>query len=55
MCIFIQNIKFLSLILWLGGLYKDADNNNTKDADDDNNCTRRTHHDYIGSFGFKPN
>ena len=33
MCIFILNMKFLSLILWLGGLCTDA---NDADADTDN-------------------
>ena len=50
-CIFISNMKFLSLILWLGGLCTDA---NATDADA-NNYARRTNHDYIGSFGRIPN
>ena len=32
-CIFISNMKFLSLILWLGGLCTDANDAST-DADD---------------------
>ena len=50
MCIFIPNMKFLSSILWLGGLCTDAD-----DADDTDNYARQTNHDYIGSFGKIPN
>ena len=56
-CIFISNMKFLSLILWLGGLctdaIDDADANDT-DANADN-YARRTNHDYIGLFGRIPN
>ena len=51
MCIFIPNMKFLSSILWLGGLCTDADD---ADANADN-YARRTNHDYIGSFGRIPN
>ena len=40
-------MKFLSLILWLGGLCTDT---NT-DANDTDNYAQRTNHDYIGSFG----
>ena len=40
-------MKFLSLILWLGGLCTDS----TNDDDDTDNYARRTNHDYIGSFG----
>ena len=57
-CIFIPNIKFLSWILWLGGLCTDAndtDDVNADDADDTDNYARRTNHDYIGSFGRIPN
>ena len=55
-CIFISNMKFLSLILWLGGLCTDADdntdaNNANADAVDTNNYARRTNHDYMGLFG----
>ena len=50
MCIFILNMKFLSSILWLGGLCTNAD-----DANDTNNYARQTNHDYIGSFGRIPN
>ena len=46
-CIFISNMKFPSLILWLEGL--------CTDADDTHNYARRTNHDYIGSFGRIPN
>ena len=49
MCIFISNMKFLSLILWLGGLCTDAD------ADATDNYAQRTNHDYIGLFGIIPN
>ena len=42
-CIFIPNMKFLSLILWLGGL--------CDDANDTDNYARQTKHAYIGSFG----
>ena len=51
-CIFISNMKFLSLILWLGGLCTDAnDTDNDADdtnanADDTDNYARRTNHDY---------
>ena len=45
-CIFISNMKFLSLIQWLGGLCTDANANN---------YAQRTNHDYIGSFGKIPN
>ena len=45
-CIFISNMKFLSLILWLGGMCTD-----NADADDTNNYAQWTNHDYIGSFG----
>ena len=45
-------MKFLSLILWLGGLCTDA---NDADNANINNYARRTNHDYIGSFGRKPN
>ena len=56
MCIFIPNMKFLSSILWLGGLCTDADDaNNTTNADDTDNYVRQTNHDYIGSFGRIPN
>ena len=65
-CIFIPNIKFLSWILWLGGLCTDADNadtddanstdtNDADDADNTHNYAWRTNHDYIGSFGRIPN
>ena len=53
MCIFIPNMKFLPLILWLGGLCTHADDADTN-ADDDNYPQRRNH-DYIGSFGITPN
>ena len=49
-CIFISNMKFLSLFLWLGGLCT-----HTNDADYTNNYARQTNHDYIGSFGRIPN
>ena len=50
-------MKFLSLILWLGGLCTDADANNANadDADDTDNYAQQTNHDYIGSFGRIPN
>ena len=51
-CIFISNMKFLSLILWLEGLCTDANNTGNDDTD---NYARRTNHDYIGSFGRIPN
>ena len=57
-CIFISNMRFLSLILWLGGLCTDANNANDPadtDAYDTDNYARRTNHDYIGSFGRIPN
>ena len=50
-CIIISNMKFLSLILWLGKLCIDA---NT-DADNTDNYTQWTNHDYIGLFGRIPN
>ena len=43
-------MKFLSLIMWLGGLCTDAN-----DADDTDNYAPWTNHDYIGSFGRIPN
>ena len=46
MCVFISNMKFLSLILWLGGLCID-----TGAANNNDNHARRTSHDYTGSFG----
>ena len=52
-CTFIPNKKFLSRILWLGGLCTDA--NATADSDETNNYARWTNHDYIGSFGRIPN
>ena len=53
-CIFISNMKFISLILWLGELC--TDNSDTDaDADDTDNYARRTNRDYIGSFGRIPN
>ena len=51
-CIFISNMKFLSLILWLGGLCTDANNADNPDTD---NCAPWTNHDYIGWFGRIPN
>ena len=39
-------MQFLSLILWLGGLCTDAN---------DDNYARPTIHDYTGSFGIIPN
>ena len=50
MCIFISNMKFLSLILLLEGLCTDAGNDT--DADDDDNYAQWTNHDYTGLFGF---
>ena len=46
-CIFIPNMKFLSWILWLGGLCTDADGTD--------NYAWWTNHDYTGSFGKIPN
>ena len=55
-CIFIPNMKFLSSILWLGGLCTDADDaEDDTNANDTDNYARRTNHDYIGSFGRIPN
>ena len=54
MCIFIPNMKFLSSILWLGGLCTDTNDANDN-TDDTNNYARWTNHDYIGSFGRIPN
>ena len=57
-CIFISNMKFLSLIPWLGELCTDANDADTDDdtnTDDTANYARRTNHDYIGSFGRIPN
>ena len=51
-CIFILNMKFLSLILWLEGLCTDA---NDTDATTDDNYALRTNHDYINSFDIIPN
>ena len=51
-CRFISNMKFLSLILWLGGLCTDADD---ADANDTDNYARWTNHDDIGWFGRIPN
>ena len=54
-CIFILNVKFLSLILWLGGLCTDTnddnDTNDNADTDDTDNYAQQKNHDYIGSFG----
>ena len=50
MFIFISNMKFLSLILWLGGLFTDAN-----DANNNDNYARQANHDYIGSFGIIQN
>ena len=47
MSIFIPNMKFLSLIMYLGGLCTDAD------ADTDNHA-RWTNHDYLGLLGIIP-
>ena len=57
MYIFISNMRFLSLILWLGGLCTDAnaDNADNTDTDEDNNYARRTIHDHVGSFCIIPN
>ena len=56
MRIYISNMKFLSLILWLGGLCTDADSANaTTDDDNTDNYARRKNHDYIRSFGRIPN
>ena len=57
MCTFTSSMKFLSLILWLRSLCKDADNvtNAKADTNDTDNYARRTNHDYIGSFGRIPN
>ena len=49
-CIFISNMRFLSSILWLGGLYTDA-----TDADDTNSYAQWKNHDYIGSLRRIPN
>ena len=49
--IFLPNMKFLSLILWLGGLCTNADSDTT----DANNYARRTNDDYTGSLGITPN
>ena len=54
MFIFIPNMKFLSSILWLGGLSTDA-NNTDDDTNDTDNYARQSNHDYIGSFGRIPN
>ena len=54
-CIFISNMKFLSLILSLGGLCTDTNNADNTDADDTDKYARWTNHDYIGSFGRIPN
>ena len=36
MCIFVQNMKFLCITMWLGGLYTNNANDNTDDnANDD--------------------
>ena len=54
-----SNIKFLSLILWLGELCTDANdadaNVNNTSADDNDNYAQWTNHDYIGLFGIIPN
>ena len=51
MCIFIPNMKFLSSILWLGGLCTDADDadddTDTDDANDTDNYARWTNHGRI--------
>ena len=49
MCTLISNIKFRSLILWLGGLCTDDIDTNGTNADD--NYARRKNYDYIGPFG----
>ena len=56
-CISISNMKFLSLILWLGELCTDTDDadNADTDANDTNNYARQINHDYIGLFGRLPN
>ena len=54
MCIYLQDKKFLKSMLSMGQLYTDADINNansyTANDNDDNNDTRRTNHDCIGSL-----
>ena len=52
-CIFISNMKLLSLILWLGELCKDANDN--VNANNTDNYAQWTNHDYIGLFGRIPN
>ena len=56
MCIFVPNMKFVSVILSLGGLCTDTDaDTNTDTKADNDNYARRTNHDYTGSFGIIPN
>ena len=50
---FILNMKFLSLILWLGRLYTDTDDAHY--TNDDDNYAQWANYDYIGSFGVVPN
>ena len=57
-CIFMSNMKFLSLTLWLGGLCTDANDAsdaNANDTNDTDNYARWKNHDHIGSFGRIPN
>ena len=45
------SLKFLSLILWLGGLCTNTDADDT----DNNIYAPRINHDYVGLFGIIPN
>ena len=52
LCTCVQDMKFLWLNLWSGGASTDGDYNAN---DDDNDDTRRTIHDCMGSLAFMPN
>ena len=64
MCIYLEDIKFVELILLLAQLYTydtngvnndDDDNDDDNGTNNDNNDTQQTNHDCIGSLACMPN
>ena len=49
----VEDMKFLQLNLWVGGL--SIDDNTNANAGDEDAGQRRTIHDYIGPYVYKPN
>ena len=54
-CIYLEDIKFLSSMLLLVQLYTGDTNDNNDDNDDDSNDTWQTNHDCIGSLACMSN